>query len=288
MNELAIEFSEKFVAFVDILGFKELVKAAENKNGITLEELLGLQKELGNSKSKEIYIQYGPEVCPGSKRIRKDLDFEIAQVSDCVLISVEVSPAGLINLLAHCSSLILKLMNKGAMCRGYITQGLIYHKGIDFIGSAHIDAYSNEREVIAFRETIDEKGTPFVELNPLVVNYVNQCEDKCVKEIYSRMVLSDGTVEALYPFKRLSHSFAIGGHSPQEKFNPEREKKSVEVVRGWITNYKTKILANVDSNNPNAMNKVKHYLKALDNQLEMCEKTDRAIDDLGSPFGAKL
>ena len=63
----------------------------------------------------------------------------------------------------------------------------------------------------AFKKEADEKGTPFVEVGPEVVDYIKNQDDKCVREMFSRMVAGDGEVTALYPFKRLGHSFAIGG-----------------------------------------------------------------------------
>jgi hypothetical protein len=35
-----IDFNEKFIGFVDILGFKNLVEAAENRTGMPLSSLL--------------------------------------------------------------------------------------------------------------------------------------------------------------------------------------------------------------------------------------------------------
>src|SRR5688572_23931485 len=97
-----MQFKEKFVAFVDILGFQELVKSAEAGTGLTLAEILELVSKLGSPDEQERFAKHGPTTCPFSKYLQPDLDFKITQISDCVIVSAEVSPAGLINLVSHC------------------------------------------------------------------------------------------------------------------------------------------------------------------------------------------
>ena len=80
-----IEFKEKFIGFVDILGFKQLVEKAERGIGITLQELLELVKELGTPEDRREVEKYGPTICPGSKYLQRDLDFRLTQISDCVI-----------------------------------------------------------------------------------------------------------------------------------------------------------------------------------------------------------
>jgi hypothetical protein len=89
-------FSEKFIGFVDILGFKNMVAAAEDGRGMPLQTILNAAKKLGTSGERERYRQDGPRVCPCAPKLSKGLDFEITQVSDCVIVSAEISPAGLI------------------------------------------------------------------------------------------------------------------------------------------------------------------------------------------------
>src|ERR1700742_680913 len=96
------QFKDKFVGFVDVLGFKSMIEAAEQGKGRSLEEIQALLDELGRTRSKEFFAQYGPQICPRSTCVRKDLDFEITQVSDSAIVSSEVSPAGVINIVNLC------------------------------------------------------------------------------------------------------------------------------------------------------------------------------------------
>lgn len=275
-----IEFKDKFIGFVDILGFKKMVEASEAGTGMPLPNLLETLEKLDAPDDRKNFEKYGPTICPESPYIQRDLDFRVTQIYDSVIVSSEVSPAGVINLVYHCWRAVIKLLTKGIMCRGYITRGSIYHTDAQIIGSGYQKAYSKEREVAAFKREADERGTPFVEVDQTVCNYVRESGGSCVKEMFSRFVKDDGVVIALFPFKRLSHSFGGFGH----KFDVEEEKRSNNIVRLWIENFKERVMALVDQSNPNAVRKAEHYIAALDAQLEVCKKTDEMIDKLNSPW----
>jgi hypothetical protein len=277
------DFKEKFIAYIDILGFKKLVSASERGTGMSIDEILGLAKELGTPEDRMKFIKYGPMTCPTSKYVQRDLDFRLIQISDCVIVSVEVSPAGVINLVKHCWSAVIKLLDKGFMCRGYITRGLIYHTDTQVIGTGYQEAYQKESNVTAFGHKADERGTPFVEVDSAVCDYVRVHGDSCVKEMFSRFVKEDGTVTAIFPFQRLQHSFIIGDY-PGHKFDPEEERESNRNIMSMIENMKIRVMSFVDLANSDALAKVSHYITALDTQLDACKEADRMIDILESPF----
>ena len=268
-----MEFKDKFIGFIDILGFKNLVNSAECDNGISLPDLLKITKKLGSSEDRNNLIKYGPTVCPQSSLLKRNLDFRITQISDCVVISAEISPAGVINLIGHGWKAVIKLLQDGIMCRGYITRGMIHHTDAQLVGSGYQKAYAKEKEVAAFKHEADERGTPFVEVDPVVCNYVKNSGDECVKKMFSRFVKEDKEITALFPFKMLSHSFAI-----RNNLDPEKERKSNENIRKGIKNLKKQIMEYVNESNPIAVKKAQHYIDALNFQLEVCDKTDEFID----------
>lgn len=278
-----IEFRDKFIGFIDILGFKNLVDAAESGIGISLVELLETVQELGKPEDRLEYEKYGPMTCPESRYVQRHLDFRLTQISDCVVLSTEVSPAGVINLIKHCWGAVIKLLAKGIMCRGYITRGSLYHSDTQIIGSGYQEAYRKEAFVTAFKREADERGTPFVEVNTVVCGYVRDHGDKCVKEMFARFIKEDGTVTALFPFQRLQHSFIIGD-LPGRNFNPEEERQSNKNMRSMIENMKERVKALVDSSNSDAVSKAEHYIAALENQIEVCKKAEEMINMLVSSF----
>ena len=279
------EFKEKFIAYIDILGFKKLTEAAEKGTGPELSQLLEYTKLLGTTGDSEAYKRYGITICPESVTINSDIDYQITQISDCAVISVEISPGGIINLVNSCWTSVLHLLRHGLMCRGYITKGTIYHNSDQIFGTGYQKAYEKEGGVSAFKRDADDRGTPFVEIDKVVTDYISENGDDCVKKMFERYVKSDGDVVALFPFKRLSHSFLIGGFGVE--FDPEREKESNNNMRIWILDFKEKIQHHIDLDNPNSVKKSEHYLSALDEQLRKCDEVDRIIDDLCKPYLTK-
>lgn len=275
-NASDVTYKDKFIAFIDILGFKEKVKASEKGSGLPLKELLKLLEDLGSFNG-----EYIPHDCPQSERKQSDLDFCLTQISDCVIISCEVSPAGIINLIHECSASVERLMMKGIMCRGYISRGSIYHTKNQVIGSGYQDTYLKEGLVSAFKQSDDDKGTPFVEIDSTVCNYVSECGDRLVQKRFFRFVKSDGVVTALYPFSSLSPTFTLCSWNSQnstwEKENLSTKdmilkiKKMIESLRNFV-----------DASDSNAVRKLEHYITALDQQIEGCYKLDRAIEGINS------
>ena len=166
------------------------------------------------------------------------------------------------------------LLQKGIMCRGYITRGQIYHDEGNFVGTGYQKALDAERGVSVFKREADERGTPFVEIDRVVCDYVKNSGDACVKEMFSRFVRSDGDGVALFPFQRLCHSFVI---SADRTFDPEKEHRSNDNLRRMILSLKGRLMTFVSPNNAQALKKAEHYIAALDAQLAMCDRTDEAI-----------
>lgn len=275
-------YTKKFIAFVDILGFKGMVEASETSEE-ALNSLIKITGMLGTGKEREQYAQYGPLTCPNAPRIDKDLDFRVTQISDCVIISAESSPAGLINLVTNCWQISIRLLQSGILCRGFITEGSVYHTDTQVIGPAYQAAYASESTVTAFKRLTDEKGTPFIEIDDKICQYVSAHTDQCVKTMFERLTSFDGSKYAIFPFKRLDHEFGFGGIFGQ--FDPKTHLDSVQTIRGWIRDMKEKILENCKGGGPSATAKAQHYLDALDRQLIALGKTEEMICFLQQPVG---
>jgi len=180
---------------------------------------------------------------------------------------------------------VVGFLLKGVMCRGYVTRGSIYHSESQIIGTGYQSAFASESVVTAFKREADEHGTPFVEIDQPVSEYVAVNGDDCVRKMYGRMVKSDGEVSAIFPFDRLSHSFVIGGFGV--KFDPARERRANDVVRSNIRVLRSRVEVRIDSQNPRAVSKGRHYLAMLDDQLAVCDTTDEMIDSLSCPFPSR-
>ncbi len=285
--------TEKFIAYFDILGWKSIVQAAEEGRGLSVAELLEIVSALGTDEDRQHFEKYGPITCPEAPCVRKDMEFQITRISDCVIISAEVSPAGVINLVSHCWTAYFKLLAKGIMCRGYIKRGRIIHTGKYQIGTGLSDAVERERQVSIFKQDADERGTPFIEVDKELVQYVADQPDQCVKEMFSRLVVAEGDLAAIFPFKRLNHSFMIGGFGttfdPEKvgtTFDPEKERASLNVVRDWIQNMKEQVQRHLNPAGGSVLQKGNHYIRLLDAQLVACDRTEESIDHLMQPYPA--
>lgn len=276
------EFQDKFVAFIDILGFKNMVAAAEDGQDIHLSDVLALLDRLQASAQQAEIAAYGPIACPQSSRIQSDLAFRATEVSDSVIFSAEVSPAGVANILGKSWGLTVRLLGEGVLCRGYLTRGLLFHEGVRFLGSGYQRAYQHERHVVAFSHDEADYGTPFVEIDPVVTNYVNTCGDECANKIYERCVESDGTYAALFPFNSLEQSFVLGGFGA--KFvDYDALRRGNSGLRDDIAHIKQQLWAAVDPADTRVVKKVEHYIRALDRQLRACDHVDQVLDTLGTP-----
>ena len=115
---MAEEYKEKFIAFLDILGYSKLVEESENGSGLPTDELLKLASMLGAPDARNRFAERGHSVCPHSRSAARDLDLESTQITDCAVLSAEVSPAGAINLVNLSWTAVLGLLTNGLLCRG--------------------------------------------------------------------------------------------------------------------------------------------------------------------------
>ncbi len=267
------QFRDKFVAFVDILGFTSKVAAADGRPGAQLSDLLEICGELESRSHVQSIAAYGPIICPESRYESRNLDYRVTQISDCAIISTEVSPAGVINLVEHISQSIIGLLQHGVLVRGYVTRGSIFHDDQQFIGVGYQNALTGEKSVRAFRMSESDGATPFVEVDPQVVRYIREETDACVVEMFGRMAKVDPAqdVTVLFPFQQLTN--VVGGNISE----PEKCQRSLAIVRTWIDSYKEKIKSQESVSDHVANKKTKYYMKILNDLLVECYEIENFL-----------
>jgi hypothetical protein len=267
---------DKFIAFVDILGFSALVERAEASGD--LARPIELAQMLGDDQGASQMAVTGPLNCPRSARVDKGLDFQITQISDCVVISAEVSPAGAINLVHHCFGLAIKLLNQHAQCRGVITRGNIHHDKGQFFGTGYQAAYKAEGGVAFLRADEAERGTPFVQIDPSVVSYVREQTDDCVRKVFERLTLSDGTFTAVYPFKALAK---IPAALVRPGFNPSEMKEAVQrSLRFRLDNLGELRMEEERTPDDRAKRKIRHYIQGLEEVIARLRAKEAELDEM--------
>ncbi|MYG14708.1 MAG: hypothetical protein F4171_18225 [Gammaproteobacteria bacterium] len=269
--DLGGSFKDKLIAFIDILGYKSKVEAAERGSKADLASLLEQCSKLRQPSHVEAISLHGPMICPDSKHVSRTLDYEVSQVSDSALVSVEVSPAGVANLLYHVSAAVGSLLRRGSMVRGYVCRGRIYHSGNMFLGTGYNNAVSQEKKVRAFRLPSDGPSTPFVEIDSAVVEYVKNETDPCVQEMFERLTASDAVgITVIHPVKRLFSMAASG-------FSLEQVERNLGVVIGWIERFLSELESQSPEHDSMANAKAKYYRRFLNEELEKCKRTRASL-----------
>ncbi len=121
-------FEKKCVVFLDILGFRELVKSAKDNSEIaqSVEDSLEKIKKLGNAKAQTV------------------TSADVTIFSDSVVISVNKDIQCIRELIERLSIMMWSLMCDGVFMRGGLTIGLLSRTSHRPWGPAFIDAYDTE------------------------------------------------------------------------------------------------------------------------------------------------
>lgn len=147
------KFQQRFIAYVDILGFTNIVnRMSEEKHlFITIRDLL---KSLDRQSQR--FREYRRQLKNKRKRIVQSgsapllpniTDLQMTAFSDCYVIS-EIAPAW--HVLAAVQTLGSSLLKKCIMTRGAVVCGDAYHKGRALFGPGIIEAYKLESEVAKY------------------------------------------------------------------------------------------------------------------------------------------
>ena len=139
----SINYQQKFVAFIDILGYKDLLYNSE-RDGKTLELITLLERLLKEN------ITW--------KKFNYPDEFKIKMFSDCISLSVPHDIVALAGLLAHLATIQSELINNQILIRGAVTVGNHYESENLIFSKALIDAYEIEsKKAIYPRIIIDEQ-----------------------------------------------------------------------------------------------------------------------------------
>ena len=125
---LSAEYKNRIVAFVDILGFKNLVLSLDNNKALH-ERLYSALSEI-----KSVYSHSQSQNSAQS-------DLEVSIFSDSVVIS---SDKNIFSIIWTCGWLQAKLLGIGILTRGGISQGLTVHQQDVLYGKGMLKAYEIE------------------------------------------------------------------------------------------------------------------------------------------------
>lgn len=138
-------YTERYVAFIDILGFKTIVQNSVSSP----EQAEALVKILTKISDRTIPLEFD--------RMVGD-DFRAQSFSDCIVLSEQASQDGLEHLLFVVSSLALDLLSNGILTRGGIAKGKLHHSDKIVLGPAMIAAYQLENTIAEFPRIVVDRA----------------------------------------------------------------------------------------------------------------------------------
>ena len=144
---MSIIYENRYVVFIDILGFKDIVSKSNNDDKKA-------EKILENLKYIEEIKKENDDIYKLTTIGRK-----IAVFSDSIVISYPLLNSGsgqFLSLIFDIIYIFNELLDKGVYIRGGMTYGKLYHEGNVCFGPAMVEAYSLEQEAIYPRIIIDE------------------------------------------------------------------------------------------------------------------------------------
>lgn len=140
------KYQDRIVAFIDIMGFKEIVENTVNDNAYfngIIAAIGEIRSEFMQHPISEIQklgrdFLYDPVELP-------DYQTMVHQVSDCMVISKLASVHGALeDIVMDIAFAIHILIKQGLLCRGCIEYGKVYHNQEYIIGPGYTAAYLGE------------------------------------------------------------------------------------------------------------------------------------------------
>ncbi len=136
-----IEFEERVVAFIDVLGFKPIVT-----NSLLSKDDSSLLEEL-NTALETAVLSLDKKV---NSLVSKELIPKHISISDSIIISAPLTSAemsnyrGLLILVIRVIQLTHILLSKGYLLRGGLSVGKVWHSSSNIVGQAYQEAYTIE------------------------------------------------------------------------------------------------------------------------------------------------
>lgn len=174
---LATEYEDRYVAFVDILGFANIVESSRSKP----EQVGRLHSALAQLNKR---AQEGRSSAKG---------VEASSFSDTVVVSAPISADGLLVVFDGVSSFTADLLSMNMLLRGAVVRGKLLHSERAIFGPALVHAYQLE-STVSFH--------PRVMVDSSVLNDIDYyAKDNVYKVKYEKFVVTDHhDVAYLSPF----------------------------------------------------------------------------------------
>ena len=164
------KYEDRIVAFVDILGFRDILTKTVDKDGNDIQSQIDLITDAYNSirdvwdLDDDKYESY-----PALKEAHEEIKTKSKKItifSDSIVISfLQKERSEIFYTLLELKWMIMRLVSKGILCRGALSYGKMIHNDKFLFGPALVEAYLTESKaalyprIIVSRELIQMAGT---------------------------------------------------------------------------------------------------------------------------------
>lgn len=174
MNEFP-SYRLRYCAFLDILGFKELVERSLTSSKI-LKEIFSILRTAQTIRWRGHHFSHG------------DSSLKVTSFSDCIVASTELSPSGLKSVMTLAEAFTADVLHLGAFTRGGITSGHLIHTRDEVFGPALNEAYRMEsKEAIVPRIILDKSVASDLSI---AGQYEYDFQDTCRIDVDGRMYVN--------------------------------------------------------------------------------------------------
>lgn len=265
-------YARKFVAFIDVLGFSELIKRSEREPDL-LDAILGTLSVAGQASPL-----IGP---PNYPKDHSYVDFVQTSFSDSIVISSEASVEGLMTVMEISRAFSCIMLQSGFLTRGGVSLGSLYHTEGKIIGPAFIEAYKAESTVADYPRIIfDRSALSFLKENIK--------RDDVIGEYFrSTIRISVDGPYFLHILRELEES-AI--REKEEHQKTKCDSKYFNMHDGWwrLIREKTIEMRNASESDPKIFRKVKwhcdYYNRSIGSCYPLFEERDCWLTQIPMPI----
>jgi hypothetical protein len=227
-------YQERVVAFIDILGFKNLVERSESEPKL-LERLVEVLEEIGKYSD----LQKSFEANGQGAEYFKDM-FSVSTFSDSILLSAKCDPLGLMLITAVVASMCNRLLHQGVLTRGAISKGKMIHAGGIAIGEGLIKAYQIESSTAIYPRIIIDDSLlyiPGVNLNEFKKRMKKDFDGLWYLHIFEENIMKLTEFSAKNNKVGMPQKFMEAGRREIENSIKGARSLSVKAKAAWLARY---------------------------------------------------
>lgn len=178
-------YAERYVAFLDILGFRDLISRSVGQgSNVTVDQICSVLDIPDPAGEEQIILGRIGDISKSGHRL--------TAFSDSIVITTDATEQGLIHLLHHVAKIGFRLARLRTLYRGGIERGLTYHDKQQVFGPAVIAAYDLERQA----------RMPRVLLGESVIKAGREAAEP-ISTIFGRFIYADADSEVFVDYFRV-------------------------------------------------------------------------------------